>query len=144
MHETERVYKATGFSLFWRILWARAYPRLISPFRERSWLLIETLLPLMATVAYIYVYRAVNAPPDYIGFVVVGGAMTAFWLNILWMMAMQLYWDKEIGNLEMYVLSPGPIMAILAGMAIGGVHPCVGHGSPGAARPGRFRPTRDR
>jgi len=117
----ERVHKATGLTLFWRIVWARAYPRLVSPMREKSWLFFETLLPLLATSAYVFVYRAVDAPPEYIGFAVVGGTMTAFWLNLLWGMAMQLYWDKENGNMEAYILSPGPLMAILAGMAVGGI-----------------------
>jgi ABC-2 type transport system permease protein len=117
----ERVHKATGLSLFWRIAWARAYPRLVSPMREKSWLFFETVLPLMATAAYVFIYRAVDAPPEYIGFAVVGGAMTVFWTNVLWGMAMQLYWDKENGNMEAYILSPGPLMAILAGMAAGGI-----------------------
>lgn len=117
----ERVEKATGFKLFWRVMWARAYPRIIGSMREKSWLFFETLLPLLSVVGYIYVYRAVNAPQEYIGFVVLGGAMTAFWLNVLWSMGSQLYWDKEAGNLEMYILSPGSMMAILVGMAVGGM-----------------------
>jgi ABC-2 type transport system permease protein len=117
----ERVKKAKGFKLFWITAWARAYPRIVGTTRERSWLFFETLLPLMGVAAYVFVYRAINAPDEYIGFVVVGGAMTAFWLNVLWSMASQLYWDKDMGNLELYVLSPGPMMAILLGMAIGGL-----------------------
>ena len=42
-----------------------------------------------------------RAPPEYVGFVVLGGAMTAFWLNVMWMMASQLYWEKSQGNLEL-------------------------------------------
>lgn len=118
---TQRVPKARGFKLFWITAWARAYPRIVGTTRERSWLFFETLLPLMGVAAYVFVYRAINAPDEYIGFVVVGGAMTAFWLNVLWSMASQLYWDKDMGNLELYVLSPGPMMAILLGMAIGGL-----------------------
>lgn len=115
------VYKATGWRLFWQTVWARAYPRIIGTYRERSWLFFETVLPLMGTAAYVFVYRAINAPADYIGFVVVGGAMIAFWLNILWNMASQLYWDKDNGNLELYVVSPGPLMGVLLGMAVGGL-----------------------
>lgn len=112
---------ADGLQLFWRTAWARAYPRMVGTARERSWLFFETLLPVMATAAYVFVYRAINAPPQYIGFVVVGGAMIAFWLNVLWGMASQLYWDKDLGNLELYVICPGPMMAILLGMAVGGL-----------------------
>lgn len=91
MNSTARVAKATGFKLFWAILWARAYPRIIGTLRERSWLFFDSILPLMGTAAYVFVYRAIKAPPEYAGFAVVGGAMTAFWLNVLWGMAAQLY-----------------------------------------------------
>lgn len=113
--------KARGFKLFWRTVWARAYPRIVGSMREKSWMFFETILPLMGVASYVFVYRALNAPQEYIGFVVLGGAMTAFWLNVLWSMGSQLYWDKDMGNLEQYVLSPGPMMGILLGMAIGGL-----------------------
>jgi ABC-2 type transport system permease protein len=115
------VVKARGFKLFWAKTWARAYPRIVGTFRERSWVFFETVLPVMATASYVFVYRAIDAPADYVGFAVVGGAMTAFWLNVLWSMASQLYWDKDLGNLELYVLSPGSLMAILVGMSVGGL-----------------------
>ena len=117
----QQVTKATGLRLFWAILWARAYPRIIGTFREWSWLFFESILPLLGTSAYVFVYRALKAPPQYTGFAVIGGAMTAFWLNVLWGMAAQLYWDKDAGNLELYVLSPGSMMAILVGMSVGGL-----------------------
>jgi ABC-2 type transport system permease protein len=116
-----RVEKARGLQLFWNTVWARAYPRMVGATREKSWVFFETLLPVLGTISYIFVYKALRAPEDYIGFVVVGGAMTAFWLNVLWSMASQLYWDKDQGNLELYVLSPGPLMAVLLGMAVGGL-----------------------
>lgn len=121
VRSNQRVPKSRGFQLFWATVWARAYPRIIGSTRETSWLFFETLLPLLSVAAYVFVYKAIGAPEDYIGFVVVGGAMTAFWLNVLWSMASQLYWDKDMGNLELYVLSPGPLTAILLGMAIGGL-----------------------
>lgn len=114
------VTKATGWRLFWATIWARAYPRMIGSLRERSWLFFETVLPMLSVTAYVFVYRALDAPPEYVGFVIIGGAMTAFWMNVLWSMASQLYWDKDQGNLEIYVVSPAPLMAILLGMAIGG------------------------
>jgi ABC-2 type transport system permease protein len=107
--------------LFVRTIVARAYPRVIGANREKSWLFFETLLPLLATSAYVFFYRAIRAPEEYIGLVVVGGAMTAYWLNVLWSMSAQLYWDKDAGNLALYIVSPGPLMAILLGMAMGGL-----------------------
>ncbi len=68
-----------------------------------------------------FVYRALRAPEAYIGFVLLGGAMTAFWLNVLWGMATQLFWEKQSGNLPLYIISPAPLMALLLGMALGGM-----------------------
>jgi ABC-2 type transport system permease protein len=112
---------AGNFELFLRTIMARAYPRVIGASRERSWLFFETFLPLLATAAYVFFYRAIGAPEDYIGLVVVGGAMTAYWLNVLWSMSAQLYWDKDAGNLALYIAAPTSMMAILLGMAVGGL-----------------------
>jgi ABC-2 type transport system permease protein len=107
--------------LFLRTIIARAYPRVIGSNREKSWMFFDTFLPLLATSASVFFYRAIHAPEEYIGLVVVGGAMTAYWLNVLWSMSAQLYWDKDAGNLALYIAAPGPMMAILLGMAVGGL-----------------------
>jgi ABC-2 type transport system permease protein len=104
-----------------RAIVGRAYPRLIGLSREPSWLFFEILLPFLTTAAFVFVYRALAAPQEYIGFVVLGGAMTAFWLNIVWLMAAQLYWEKDQGNLELYFSAPIDLMSILLGMAVGGL-----------------------
>jgi ABC-2 type transport system permease protein len=104
-----------------RAVLGRAYPRLIGAAREPSWLLFEILLPFLATSAFVFVYRALRAPEEYIGFVVLGGAMTAFWLNVMWLMAGQLWWDKDAGNLVLYMTAPIGLMSIMFGMALGGV-----------------------
>jgi ABC-2 type transport system permease protein len=111
----------TRWEIFWRTVMGRAYPRVIGAQRERSWLLFETLLPLLQVSAFVFIYRAIQAPPEFTGFVVLGGAMTAYWLNVLWSMAAQFYWEKETGNLELYIIAPTSLMAILLGMAIGGI-----------------------
>lgn len=113
--------KAGGWRLFLRTVWARAYPRIIGQQREPAWVFFETFLPFLTTVGYVYVYRAIRAPEEYVGFAVMGGAMTAFWLNVLWSMSAQLYWDKEQGNLPLYIMAPTSLMAILLGMALGGM-----------------------
>lgn len=116
-----RSEKVTGWRLFLKTVAARAYPRVIGQQREKSWIFFEILLPMLAVAAYVYVYRAIGAPEDYVGFVVIGGAMTAFWMNVLWSMSSQLYWEKEQGNLSLYIMSPSSMMAILLGMAVGGL-----------------------
>jgi ABC-2 type transport system permease protein len=104
-----------------RAIRGRAYPRLIGSRREMSWLFFDITLPLLTVSAYAYIYKYMQSPPEFVGFVILGGAMTAFWLNILWMMASQLYWEKEIGNLSLYLMAPISRMSILAGMAVGGL-----------------------
>jgi ABC-2 type transport system permease protein len=104
-----------------RTIGGRAYPRVTGLFREKSWIAFEILLPFIAISAYVFVYRSLQAPPEYVGFVVLGGAMTAFWLNVIWMMASQLYWEKSQGNLELYFAAPMSIMSVLLGMAVGGM-----------------------
>lgn len=104
-----------------RAVGGRAYPRVSGLFREKSWVFFEILLPFLSTSAFVFVYRALEAPAEYIGFVVLGGAMTAFWLNVIWMMASQLWWEKSQGNLELYFAAPMSIMSVLLGMAVGGL-----------------------
>ena len=113
--------KDTGWRLFLRTIIARAYPRIIGQQREVSWLVFDVIMPMLAVIAYVLVYRALKAPEEYIGFVVMGGAMTAFWMNILWSMSSQLYWEKETGNLALYIMAPNSMMAVLLGMALGGM-----------------------
>ncbi len=113
--------KVTGWRLFLKTILARSYPRIIGQQREKSWIFFEIFMPMLAVAAYVYVYRAIGAPEEYVGFVVVGGAMTAFWMNVLWSMSSQLYWEKETGNLALYIMAPNSMMAVLLGMALGGL-----------------------
>jgi ABC-2 type transport system permease protein len=105
-----------------RALLGRAYPRWRGMVREPSWLFFEILLPFLTTSAFVMVYRALGAPEAYVGFVVLGGAMAAFWLNVVWMMAGQLYWEKSQGNLELYFAAPMNLMSVLLGMASAAHH----------------------
>ena len=104
-----------------RSVLGRAYPRLIGSTREPSWVFFEVALPFLTTSAFVFVYRALQAPPEYVGFVVLGGAMSAFWLNVMWLMAAQLYWEKDQGNLELFMTAPIDLMSLLFGMALGGL-----------------------
>jgi ABC-2 type transport system permease protein len=113
--------KKTGWGLFLQTVFGRSYPRIIGMNRDKSWLFFDLFMPLLSVFAYVFVYRAIHAPEEYIGFAVIGGAMTAFWMNILWSMSAQLYWEKENANLTLYIMSPAPMMGILLGMAFGGL-----------------------
>lgn len=112
-----------------RAVKGRAYPRVVGANREPSWIFFETVLPLLGIAAYVLIYesffRAPGADDTFlnamIGFVVLGGTMVAFWMNVLWSMASQLYWEKEMGNLQLYMMAPMSRMALLGGMALGGM-----------------------
>ncbi len=119
---------ANPVSLNLRAAWGRAYVRIVGANREPSWIFFDGILPLLGIAAYVFIYEgffqgvpdrsAVNA---LVGFVVLGGVMIAFWMNVLWSMASQLYWEKEMGNLQLYMMAPMSRMALLGGMAIGGI-----------------------
>jgi ABC-2 type transport system permease protein len=111
----------SALELFWKSMMARTYPRVAWMFRHRTWLIQETLLPILSVVALSNVYKWMGAPVEYVGIVILGAAMTAFWLNVLWSLGGHLYWERDSGNLELYILSPAPMMGILAGMALGGL-----------------------
>jgi ABC-2 type transport system permease protein len=108
-------------SLNLRAVYGRAYPRVIGVLRETSWILFDIFLPLLGIAAFIFYYRAMGAPEIFTGFVIIGGAMTAFWMNVLWSMAAQFYWEKETGNMSLYLIAPMSRMSVLAGMALGGM-----------------------
>jgi ABC-2 type transport system permease protein len=111
----------SGWRLFARTMIARAYPRVIGLQRQKTWIFFDIVLPIIALSAYVFLYRALRAPDAFVGFVILGGAMSAFWLNVLWSMANQLYWEKETGNLALYIISPASLMGVLLGMAVGGM-----------------------
>jgi ABC-2 type transport system permease protein len=107
--------------LFTQAALARAYPRAVWMFRNRTWLIQETVLPVLSVSAFAYSYQAMGVPREYVGYVILGGAMATFWMNVLWAMGAHLYWERDSGNLGLYILSPAPMMSILAGMALGGM-----------------------
>jgi len=100
---------------------ARASVRIVAAFRERSWLLGETVFPILAMATFVLVYRGLGAPRAFEGFAVLGGAMIAYWNNVLWSMASQFFWEKEQGQLQLYLITPVSRMSILLGMALGGM-----------------------
>ena len=100
---------------------ARAGVRLRAAWRERSWIFGETVFPLLAMATFVLVYRGLHAPRQYEAFAVLGGAMIAYWNNVLWAMASQFFWEKEQGQLQLYLITPVSRMSILLGMALGGM-----------------------
>ncbi len=104
-----------------RVVYARAYVRLKGLLREPHWSIAEVIIPMLSISAYIYMYEVLDAPNEFLGFVIIGGAMLSFWSNVLWGMSSQFYWEKETGMLELYMIAPISRMAVLIGMAMGGI-----------------------
>ena len=104
-----------------KAIWARAYVRVVAANREPSWLITEVALPTLSILAYIFIYRAIGAPQVYESLVVIGGAMMPLWAVVLWSMAAQFYWEKQVGNLDLFMASPTPHVVLLIGMALGGM-----------------------
>lgn len=111
----------TEAARFLTAMLARSYARIVWLKRNRIWVVQETVLPVLAVAAFAYCYRAFGAPEQFVGYVLLGAALAAFWFNVLWSMGAHLYWERDSGNLELYILSPAPMMSILAGMALGGL-----------------------
>ncbi|MHB8566738.1 MAG: ABC transporter permease [Nitrososphaerales archaeon] len=118
---TEEVSEPNSVERFWRVVIARMRVRLSATTQEPLWIFSDIAIPLITIAGYIYLYKALHAPPNFTGFVLLGGIMVAFWANILWNMAAQFFWEKEQGNLEIYFVSPAPRMAVLLGMALGSI-----------------------
>ena len=105
--------------IFLKTIVARAYPRVVAANRHKSWLFLDMALPMVGALAMVLVYQGLHAPRQYLGFVVMGGAMLAFWQNVLWSMGAQFSWDRGNGTLELYVISPTTFEGVLLGMALG-------------------------
>jgi len=123
--EITEEFKKPGFFtwIHWnlRAVLARAYVRVVALNREPVWLIFDVLMPLLSLSAYVFVYKALNAPPEFAGFVILGGAMAAYWLNVVWSMMSQFFWERMGGQLELFMITPISRMSILIGMATGGL-----------------------
>ena len=112
---------ASEIELNLRATWARAYVRVVGSIREPAWIVSDGVLPALGMSAYVLLYRSLGAPKSYETLAVLGGILSTYWISVLWGMGAQLYWEKQQGQLQLYFAAPCSRMAILSGMAIGGV-----------------------
>ena len=103
-----------------RAAYARMWVRLRGGNRDPLALVAEIFLPILTIGAYVILYHAIGLPATAGTAVILGGAMIAFWVNVLWNMSSQWFWEREQGNLEMYLVAPVSRMSVLLGMALGG------------------------
>ena len=104
-----------------RATMARTYVRIVGSTREWTWIIGDAILPNLGMCAYVLLYRTLGAPRDYEALAVFGGILSTYWINVLWGMGSQFYWEKQQGQLQLYFAAPCSRMAILSGMAIGGI-----------------------
>ena len=101
-------------------MYARLWVRTKSIFGEPLWVAVAVGFPFFTSFSFTMVYRAYGLGA-YSGFAILGGVMVSFWGNVLWSMASQFNWDKQVGLFEVYIASPAPITAILIGMSLGSI-----------------------
>jgi ABC-2 type transport system permease protein len=101
-------------------MYSRAWVRVRSTYGEPLWVAVNLAVPLLSSLAMAFLYGSTGLS-QFTGFAILGGVMLAFWGNVLWSMASQFNWDKEVGIFEIYLVSPAPITAILVGMSVGGI-----------------------
>ena len=104
-----------------RTIRARSYVRIFGSLREPTWIIADAILPAFGMCAFVLLYRAMGAPSSFEAVAVIGGILSTYWLNVLWGMGAQLYWEKQQGQLALYFAAPCSRMAILTGMAVGGL-----------------------
>ena len=104
-----------------RAVYARTYVRVVGSLREPLWITTDAVLPAFGMCAFVLLYRALGAPRSFETLAVMGGILSTYWVNVLWGMGAQLYWEKQQGQLQLYFIAPCSRMAILTGMALGGV-----------------------
>ena len=112
---------ADSLSLNTRATIARAYVRVIGSIREPAWIVSDAILPALGMSAFVLLYRSLGAPKSFETLAVLGGILSTYWINVLWGMGAQLYWEKQQGQLQLYFAAPCSRMAILTGMALGGM-----------------------
>jgi ABC-2 type transport system permease protein len=117
----ERRPRHTGARLFLQTVLARTYVRVVGSLREPTWMVSDAIFPNLGMCAFVLLYRALHAPPSYEALALVGGVLTTYWINVLWGMGAQLYWEKQQGQLQLYFAAPCSRLAILTGMALGGL-----------------------
>jgi len=116
-----RLTVPSALALNLRATYARTYVRVVGSLREPLWIVSDALFPNLGMCAFVLLYRALGAPREFEALAVIGGILSTYWINVLWGMGAQLYWEKQQGQLQLYFAAPCSRMAILSGMAVGGV-----------------------
>ena len=120
------VRKETNWSLNHRLrhgaqsVLARAYPRVFGMTREPSWLFFDLVFPILGMCSIVFLLRSRGVDEAWIGSTILATALLSFWISVVWMMGAQFHWERDSGNLLLYITAPVGLGSIALGMAIGG------------------------
>jgi len=71
----------------------RLRSRVVGSLREPAWIMSDAVFPALSMASFVLLYRALGAPRSFEALAVVGGIMSTYWINVLWGMGAQLYWE---------------------------------------------------
>jgi len=120
------IRKETNWSLSHRLLHgaqsvlARAYPRVFGMIREPSWLFFDLVFPILGMCSFVFLLRSRGVDDAWVSATILASALLTFWTSVIWMMAGQFRWERDSGNLTLYITAPVGLGPITLGMAVGG------------------------
>src|SRR5260370_37468759 len=100
-----------------RTAYARLWVRAKSIYGEPLWVAVNIGFPFFTSFSLTMAYRAYGLN-SFTGFAILGGVMLSFWGNVLWSMASQFNWDKEVGLFSVYIRSPAPNPPVLVRISL--------------------------
>ena len=122
----ERVRAETRWSRSFRARHAlqsiagRAYPRVFGMLREPSWLFFDLVFPILNMSTIVLLLRSRGADEAWVSATILASALLTFWVSVIWMMGGQFHWERDSGNLTLYITAPVGLGSIALGMAVGG------------------------
>ena len=98
----------------------RAYPRIFGMSREPSWLFFDLVFPILNMSSIVFLLRSRGVDEAWMSATILASALLAFWVSVIWMMGAQFHWERDSGNLTLYITAPVGLGSVALGMAFGG------------------------
>ena len=98
----------------------RAYPRIFGMSREPSWLFFDLVFPILNMSSIVFLLRSRGVDEAWVSATILASALLAFWVSVIWMMGAQFHWERDSGNLTLYITAPVGLGSVALGMAFGG------------------------
>lgn len=98
----------------------RAYPRIFGMSREPSWLFFDLVFPILNMSAIVFLLRSRGVDEAWVSATILASALLTFWVSVIWMMGAQFHWERDSGNLTLYITAPVGLGSVALGMAFGG------------------------